>query len=448
MLQFHNSFPGQNPPLPPKFKIILSELCTICTHSRIYQYFQQSSSSSQNITHQNLLQAFQFPSQHPYSSYLHVNQNAILSSKEFNTTIQSSQSDFPIHQQDPSVHEIIDSLQSTIFNQHASELIMDRIRMLQSRLSTTSKKIFFPPDLFHDACSNANTTLASWTSSQEFLLFIQTYEIFPNTHCNWAPNLPEVVMQILQNNPNNSVFQHFSTQKDNPFAWHYFFSLLSQRFPKGYFSWEDHPDLRKHQTLTSKGNRVSQIIQTYAKTANISLRSLLDNKDLICHQMQWPYGDNTLWHYINKALSTLHLDLINEQMQTLTAQKRVVSFPMRNACVKLYKKTLSSFPLPTSTTASHTCSCEPLGRAEIPDTVCIPCSALQSPQSQTILNLRSLIYTCKGCENPLKNLHNIHIKLCNPCDAICCKMCFQLLDISSERQFCSTCLVFANALDD
>ena len=159
--------------------------------------------------------------------------------------------------------------------------------------------------------------------------------------------------------------------------------------------------------------------------------------------MQWPYGDNTLWHYINKALSTLHLDLINEQMQTLTAQKRVVSFPMRNACVKLYKKTLSSFPLPTSTTASHTCSCEPLGRAEIPDTVCIPCSALQSPQSQTILNLRSLIYTCKGCENPLKNLHNIHIELCSSCELIACKSCFNLLDDPAAKTSVPHVLTFS-----
>ena len=131
---------GQNPPLPPKFQMNLIELSTICTLSRIYQYFQQSSSSPQNITLQNLLYAFQL---HPYSSYLQVNQNEIVSSKEFNATIQSSQSDFPTHSQNPSVDDIIHSLQSTISNQHASKLIM-RAMQCHTAHCIHTEKIFLP----------------------------------------------------------------------------------------------------------------------------------------------------------------------------------------------------------------------------------------------------------------------------------------------------------------
>ena len=401
---------------------------------------------SQNITLQDLTTQLQFPSTHPHSSYLQVDPFKIIITNAFTNTEIAIQKDISMPQTNPSSQEVFHALKCSIYNMAAARIINDRMEFLRAEAAINE---FFnrliPSYVFQDSCIAAHTTLQSWMESQHFLDFVLAHNISPTSSPAWAPNLSDIIQRLSENNPNNSVFKYFSSQPENPFAWNHFFANLTQLLPKGYFTWEDHPNLRKHPTLTGKGVRVSHIIQTIALEANLPLRTLLDNTTLICNTMQWPSGENTLWAYTLKDLMYTRTILLQSKVQKLNNMRNLVRFGNMQASRKLYIKTVLSYPLFEMPPDPHTCTMDcksfHFQRIQEADHPCIPCTFLaldSSQRTQTTLQRRAYPYTCKSCYQTLKNLHNIHIELCSSCELIACKSCFNLLDDPADKDFCST----------
>ena len=356
---------------------------------------------SQNITLQDLTTQLQFPSTHPHSSYLQVDQFKIIITNAFTNTEIAIQKDFSMPQTNPSSQEVFHSLKCSIYNMADARIINDRIKFLQAEAAFNEQ----------DSCIAAHTTLQSWMESQHFLDFVLAHNISPTSSPAWAPNLSDIIQWLLENNPNNSVFKYFSSQPENPFAWNHFFANLTQLLPKGYFTWEDHPNLRKHPTLTGKGVRVSHIIQTIALEANLPLRTLLDNTTLICNTMQWPSGENTLWAYTLKDLMHTRTILLQSKVQKLNNMRNLVCFGNMQASRKLYIKTVLSYPVFDMPPDPHTCTMDCASfhfqRIQEADQPSIPCTFLALDSSQTTLQHRAYPYTCKSCYQTLKNHHHL-----------------------------------------
>ena len=136
--------------------------------------------------------------------------------------------------------------------------------------------------------------------------------------------------------------------------------------------------------------------------------------------MQWPYCDTTLWHHD-------YVDIAPSQPALHSSKSNyTILMPKQAFCLLKWEKLVSNFTK-THLLLFHyqhphlhlTLAHVKKWREQKHKTMNLSQYMLLKHQwppsgpSQAILHLLALLYTCKGRDQTLRNLHYIKIKLCN-----------------------------------